>query len=341
LQCQQGQQGAPPVQQDVPEGMYGLRRRLLLAGFDKSVVDVMVCSTRPSTRKQYDPHQREWQKFCKIRCWDSVKSEVSKVTLFLQSLFDKGLSHSTIGVARSALATTVELPDGQLLGQHRDIHMYLQAVLNLRPPAVRYDVIWEPEQVFEWMRKQDSVKNVTTEWLTKRLAFLILIISGQRTQVLPALRLSKMDMLQDVVTFHVNAADLKHGRYCPQGHTIVLEEFVEQDICIIAHLKEYLKRTSKLRGKEDRLFLITVKPYTPATLNTTSRWVKDVLQATGIDIAKFSAGSTRAAATSKAYAGGVPTDLLMKSAGWKRATTFSKFYKKEVISKEGLTNYIA
>ena len=45
----------------------------------------------------------------------------------------------------------------------------------------------------------------------------------------------------------------------------------------------------------------------------------------------FGAGSMRAAASSKAIGKGVPLIDIMKAAGWTRASTFTKWYNKDVV----------
>lgn len=320
--------------------MHGLRKRLQVEGYAEAVIDTMMHCRRSSTSKQYEPYILEWEKYCKSHNWNSVHTNVSNVLSFLQELFDKGRGHSTINAAKCALSTSVKLENGQTLGQDRDVHLFLLSVSNLRPPAVRYNDIWDTEQVVSWMRKQDHLEDVTSDWLSKRLAFLIMIISGQRPQILPSLRISRMTFVQDTVQFRLTAAEIKHGRFSTEGHSVVLEPFLEKDVCVVAHLKEYLKRTKNLRGTEDKLFIITTKPYTAVSLNTLSNWIKHILFAAGIDTKIYGAGSTRAASTSKAWVGGAPIDIIAKTAGWSNATTFSKFYKKPIQKNRSLAEFL-
>ena len=55
-----------------------------------------------------------------------------------------------------------------------------------------------------------------------------------------------------------------------------------------------------------------------------------MLCAAGIDVNIFSAGSTRAAAGSKADRKGVSMDTILKKGGWSQASTFGRFYNKQV-----------
>lgn len=52
--------------------------------------------------------------------------------------------------------------------------------------------------------------------------------------------------------------------------------------------------------------------------------MKDVLASSGIETSLFSAHSTLRAAASKAFAGGVPVDRILKAVGWATESTFSR-----------------
>jgi site-specific recombinase XerD len=68
--------------------------------------------------------------------------------------------------------------------------------------------------------------------------------------------------------------------------------------------------------------LLYIKPVGPITKDTISRWLKNVMSRSGIDINTCSAHSVRAASTSKANANLVPVDNILKVAGWSNAETF-------------------
>ncbi|MPC74857.1 hypothetical protein E2C01_069235 [Portunus trituberculatus] len=50
-----------------------------------------------------------------------------------------------------------------------------------------------------------------------------------------------------------------------------------------------------------------------------------------VDTDKYSAGSVRPAAVSKAKAMAVPIKHIMAMAGWSREAAFAKYYNKEII----------
>ena len=167
--------------------------------------------------------------------------------------------------------------------------------------------------------------------LSKKLVFMILIVTGQRGQVIIAMVLKDMSIGQNYIKFRISNLALKQGRpgYKPEPLTIRSYE-LDENLCPVVLLKEYLQRTEKIRGEVSKLFLSTTKPHRAASRDTISRWTKSVLRDTGVDVSEFAAGSTRASATSAPLGKGVTLDEIMTSAGWSRATTFSKWYKKKV-----------
>ncbi|MPC56718.1 RNA-directed DNA polymerase from mobile element jockey [Portunus trituberculatus] len=71
-------------------------------------------------------------------------------------------------------------------------------------------------------------------------------------------------------------------------------------------LQHYLARTEELRQgfsqEDDELFLSYVRPHKSVTKDTIARWVKAMLQRSGVDTTKFTTGSVRSAAVSKVKA---------------------------------------
>lgn len=113
---------------------------------------------------------------------------------------------------------------------------------------------------------------------------------------------------------------------------IELKSLTDPRICVVTTLKEYLTRTKFARETRScsQLLLSYVKPYGPVSRDTISRWVKFVLQSSGIDVNIFKPHSTRSASTctSKAKLSDVPLADILDKAGWKSESTFAKFYNQ-------------
>lgn len=250
---------------------------------------------------------------------------------FLQNLFQQGIGYSAINTARSALSCCLPLYDGVTFGNHPRVKLFLKGIYNLRPTVPRYTSIWDAGIVVAFLKSWSPAKRLPLNRLAPKLAMLILLVSGQRPQVLPVLSTRAMDISATSVRFALDHSDLKQSRPGYKPELIVLKKYpADKRVCVYHYLTTYLHRTLDLRGSESNLFITVKKPYRRVTLSTVSRWLKTVLSEAGIDLSVFGPGSTRAASTSKARKAGVPVDEVLRKGGWARSSTFTKFYEKPI-----------
>ena len=133
------------------------------------------------------------------------------------------------------------------------------------------------------------------------------------------------------MVFPLTQGDVKQGRKGYKVPPVVCKAFpANRRLCVHTYLKEYLKRTLEIRKAEKQLFLTFRAPHKRATLNTISRWVKELLSEAGVDTGKYTAGSVRAASTSRGLKMGMPIDQVLKLGGWTRESTFQRFYSKTI-----------
>ena len=105
-------------------------------------------------------------------------------------------------------------------------------------------------------------------------------------------------------------------------------------------LEEYVIRTAQLRGSSSQLLLCHTKPHGPASKDTISRWIKQVMFDAGIDTSIFKRHSTRSAATSAAKLASVPLDEIMATAGWRSNSVFAVYYHKPISSAGTFVNAV-
>lgn len=98
---------------------------------------------------------------------------------------------------------------------------------------------------------------------------------------------------------------------------LMLPYFKEKpQLCVASMLLDYLKMTKDLREGHKKLFITTVRPYGPASVQTIAHWIKSLLGKAGVNIREFGAYSTRHVAVSAAFKKGVDIDTIRKIAGW-------------------------
>ena len=91
-------------------------------------------------------------------------------------------------------------------------------------------------------------------------------------------------------------------------------------------LEYYLERTLPVRAVEHTALLLPyVKPFASVGSSTVGRWIKNLLNQSGVDTSVFKAHSTGAASASKANLK-VRIDSVLKHIGWSTESTFRKFY---------------
>ena len=297
----------------------------------------MLNCRRNSSNKLYNTYIRKWWQFCQESGADPISPTIPNVLEFLQCLREEpgnNRGYSAICTARSALSSFLILPNGQNLGDNKFVKQFIKGVYNMNPPSTRYTRIWDPATLLAILVEPPWIPftEMTLELLVQKLIFLILIITGQRGQFIVALDINNMEISETTAQFKVDNKDLKQGRPGYKPGLVKIQKYVDnQELCVVTLLQEYMKRTAHVREDITKVFITTTKPFRPVSRDTVSRWVKALLKAAGINTAEFGAGSTRAASSSKANKLGVPLEEIMASAGWSQVSTFSRFYKKEII----------
>ena len=236
--------------------------------------------------------------------------------------------------ARSALSAVIILPNGKKFGDHPHVKQFIKGFFNTDPPKPRYTATWDPNVITKMLKSWYPATKLNMLRLAKKIVMLILLITGQRGQILTALNVEQMCIRPDYFIFKVRNSDIKQGRQNYKPEPIRLKAYPDKRLCIVHYLKIYLERTLHVRQAEKQLLLTTTRPFRAASRDTVSRWVRAVMEEAGIDVSVFKPGSTRAAATSKAHQSGVTLDKILRAGAWASESTFSTWYKREVIPRK-------
>lgn len=258
------------------------------------------------------------------------QTSVEVILEFLTELFHSGAGYSTINTARSALSTFISV-DNFSVGQHPLVKHFLRGVFNLRPSLPKYAVTWDANVLLSFLKTLSPVKLLNLTKLSYKLVTLLALLSGQRGQTLHLLDIKHMKITEFKVTIFVNDL-LKHSKPGRHLDPICLKAFApDRRLCIITVLNEYLKRTARLRKKDNtKLFVSIIAPHQGVSRDTIARWMKTTMKLAGIDVSVFAPHSVRSAAASAAYKSYVPIDTILRTVGWSSETTFTKYYKKPV-----------
>ena len=163
-------------------GMYGIRKRYVDLNLSSNVVDLVMNSWSKGTQKQYSPHINRWFDYCTRHNIDPFDSSVNQGAEFLAEYFHEGVSYSMVNTARSALSSVFPAKEGTLFGKHPLIIRLLRGMFKQRPSLPRYTVTYDVAKVLQYI--SNSYSKMSLECLTKKLATLMCILSGQRSQTM-------------------------------------------------------------------------------------------------------------------------------------------------------------
>lgn len=134
---------------------------------------------------------------------------------FLQGLLDqpdKKMSYSVVNTARSALSAIIKLPEGGKFGEHSYVRSFMRGVFNINPPKPRYSEIWDAEEVLNLLRTWVPVRKISMKHLTLKLVMLILLVTGQRPQIIQNLNVDNMEIHEKYYMFTLSNSQVKQGR---------------------------------------------------------------------------------------------------------------------------------
>ena len=245
---------------------------------------------------------------------------------FLTELFSLGLGYSSLNTARSALSAVLRTEDGRPIGKHPVVIRFLKGIFELRTPVPRYQQTWDVSILLSYFKEAEQNSSLPLKDLTVKLCALLLLSSAQRVQTIHSVKLSCIRAKEDGYVVHI-VDKMKTSR--PGFHQPPLQFFKYSDekLCVVNCLREYISRTADLRSSE-QLILCYQYPHGPASRDSISRWMKNLLKDAGI--LNFCSHSFRGAASSAMMRSGVSLDEILRTAGWTKASTFQKFYNKPV-----------
>lgn len=298
----------------------------------------MLASLSASTLKQYSVCYKLWWQYCKNHNQNVFESSIPHIVTFLTEQYDKGASYGTINSHRSALSLLI----GNNLALDECVKRLLKGIFKLRPSLPKYSSTWDPQIVLNHISEWVPHSQLNLEKLTKKLVALLSLCTAHRVQTFSLIKISNVKInsngIEIVITDIIKTSGI--GRDQP---ILYLPYFLENpSICPATTLVDYMSVTKALRPADTDHLLITVKrPYRNATAQTISRWIKQTLCASGIDVSVYGAHSARHAATSTARAAGLSLDLIRKTAGWTASSqAFAKFYNRPVVEKSNFAESV-
>lgn len=98
---------------------------------EPAVVDTIASSRAPSTNALYANRWKLFSNWCLTRGMEPTRCPLPTILLFLQSLFDKGLTPSTIKVYAAAISAQHARVEGRTVGSLPLVARFLKGALVL------------------------------------------------------------------------------------------------------------------------------------------------------------------------------------------------------------------
>ena len=192
---------------------------------------------------------------------------------FLTECFKTGVGHSSVNSARSALPSIKKPVCHVPFGKSPLICRFLKGIFNIRAAFPRYFTLWDVTKVFTFIKSKPTLTNCDLKTLSQRLAILLCLATGQIDQTIKCLSLDCIKISSDKVVLFVRETlkTTRPGHHLPP---IGLKTYKDSELCVVAHLKQYIKMTASFRnGGTNQLLLSFVQPHKPISTSLSERGV--------------------------------------------------------------------
>ncbi|XP_044165719.1 uncharacterized protein LOC122949750 [Acropora millepora] len=244
-----------------------VRGQLQSKGLSKEATDTILSSWRTGTKKQYQTYLDKWTKYCDSRGLNPISTTVTQGINFLAELMSHNIGYSGINTARSALSSVLTVHDCSTFGTHPLVKRFMKGVFENTPSLPRYTCTWDVSTALKFLSSLPNLEEITLKDLSHKVVMLMALLTGQRAQTLHALDISSMEMTENKIT--EVPKHTKPGRHQQPIEFVAFEQ--DPSLCIVSHIKGYLRRTSSHRNDQSRLLLSYLNLFNPISKDTLSR----------------------------------------------------------------------
>ena len=149
------------------------------------------------------------------------------------------------------------------------IAWFMKGVFNLRQSLPQYTCTWDVTDVLNHL-KTLPLQTINLKTLSKNIALLLLLFSGQRLQKLYTLKVSNIHVSTCGCSIFLDSL-LKTSK--PHSHKSHLKfnYYSDTNLFVIGHIESYISLTQSLKETTASLFTSYYKLYKPVSKDTISR----------------------------------------------------------------------
>ena len=241
-----------------------------------------------------------------------------------------------MGCHRSAISAYHDQVNGKPVGQHPRVCALLTGAFNMRSPQPRYAFIWDVQIVLSYLKSFGGSPQLSDKMLTYKTTMLMALTSASRASALHHLDMRFMVICENHCMFNFRQLHKSWRKGAPPPSLKFYSYPEDNDMCVVATIKEYLHRTQGWRteNKKSQFFLSVINPHREVACSTISGWIKKLMTDVGINTDIFKAHSTRSASSTKASLAGLSLPDILKRGSWSNKSTWQNFYNKQVVTPE-------
>ena len=336
-----------------PSRVATLQRHYRKSGFSGRAARVLSGVLRESSSRLYQSRWKIFCGWCRGRSVAPVNASVPVVVDFLIHLRqDKGLSVSAVKGYCSALNSVLALK-GLDLAASREITTLLRSFarsvnpVELRPPA------WDVSLVLQSLTgaPYEPLRTCEERFLAPKTLFLLALASAKRIGELHALSY-RVSHTRDwgevsfafVTGFVAKTQDPSSLASRFEGFTVPALPNARKNrngrlLCPVRAVKVYLDRTASHRPRCERLFVTAGRSKKEIAKTTVSFWLGKTisrayeLSGTALPVPAPRAREMRGIAPSILFRKNFAVDQVLKAGTWRRHTTFTRHYLRDVAHK--------
>ncbi|PKK58933.1 hypothetical protein RhiirC2_795561 [Rhizophagus irregularis] len=221
--------------------LQNFRIRYQEKGFSEKAIELLLASLDQNSTRSISSNLRVWLCWCESRNLDSITCDLNSICEFFDDKLKDGKAANTIAGYRTTISEVHELVDGQSQNDNLDISSSLEYILSLGD--------------------NDSM---SFRQLMVKTAFLVaLVIASHPSNIV------RMDLIT------LQATDNSYSFDC-----VAPKEYNIASVHSTATTKRRIKRIF-IGSYSDNILLCpfsTLKPYSPAAIDTIAGWIKLVIQ---------------------------------------------------------------
>ena len=301
-----------------PSGLASLRGSGKGPELSADARDSVAKAKSSGTTRAYKSGWKKFSSWYDQRQTNPVSCPVELVVNFLVAQ-QRLVLFGTLAGYRSAISHFHEKVDGMPVGKHPLVVEVMKGSFRDNPPVPRYTHTWDINIVLTYLQEMGPNAGLSQKELTLKLAMLLALVCRAREHELHAINPQAISWYNDKAVCHILEMTKTRTQSRPHKSFEILRYKESNNIDPVRCLQSYLNLTASQREsgeQQSHLFLSFASPHHAVKTCSIARWLRIVMADAGIDMSKFKAHSTRAAAVSKVPLSGLSVMEIAKLGDW-------------------------